>query len=86
MTARRKKTSDVEAIKVEILPLGNVAKEVVVAEGATIREALEAYGDLDIDRVEVRDDDGEPLDLDDTVECGDCLTVLTSGKVEGGKA
>lgn len=75
----RRETSD---ITVKVARTGGTVKEVLLAEGATVEEALTAaeieYGDNSRIRVA-----GESVELDTELEDGDYVTV--SGKVKGGK-
>lgn len=78
----RRKKSDPKTIEIEVLPIGNEKKTFTLEEGAIVEDAIEAYG-LDTEQAEVRCN-GEMLEMDDEVNDGDRLIVLTSGKVKGG--
>jgi sulfur carrier protein ThiS len=78
---RRRRTASV--IRVTIVPIGGEVKEVALKEDSTIREAVVAAGFSS--SVEVMDNSGEALNLDDVAENGDEITILSEGKIEGGR-
>ena len=83
MARKRKKALD-DVIKVTILPLGGVAKEVVLKRGDTAEDALKA-AELNFGRsTEVRVN-GEILEKDMEVEDGESLIISSAGKIEGGR-
>ena len=68
-----------DSIKVRVIEKGGVFNEVEIAEGSTVRVALETAGArLDVTK-EIRVD-GEPVDLEDIVENGDTINVIPQTK------
>jgi len=84
MVRTRRRTASENIIKVTLLPLGGVAKEVVLKKGDDVKAALKA-GEMDFGRsTEVRVN-GEILEKNMEVEDGESLIISSAGKIEGGK-
>ena len=82
MPKKKSRNEEPETISVKVATIGGEVKEFNLEEGATVEDALNAYG-IDPDSSKKLRVDGEPVDLEDELEDGDYLTV--SSKVKGGK-
>ena len=83
MARRRTESSDAKTIKVSVAPLFAEVKTYTVPEGTNVEELLNKAGQST--DVEIRREGDGEIFLDDELEDGDVISVVSNSKVEAGR-